>query len=174
MARIDATFRLNVNGWYEFGKAYSGGPACYRGPVSRDYRVVRFYVVERSCDLRALRCIVCGFPELSVQVPPRPAAVAPRRSGPFGVGRRAYAPAGASGPDCGCACQVRRCACSLRRCKVFRIQRVANCASVRSEPHGFEQSASCALSGASRTAGVGASAAGSCRQPAAGPASVVP
>ena len=97
MARIDAAFRLNVNGWYEFGKAYSGGSACYRGPVSRGYRVVRFYVAERSCDLRPLRSIVCGVPELSVQVPPRPAAVAPRRGGFFGFGCRAYAPAGRRG-----------------------------------------------------------------------------
>ena len=165
---------MNVNGWYEFGKAYSGGSACYRGPVSRGYRVVRFYVAERSCDLRPLRSIVCGVPELSVQVPPRPAAVAPRRSGPFGVGCRAYAPAGTPGPDCGCACQVRRCACSLRRCKVFRIQRVADRAPVRTEPHGFEQSASCTLSGTSRTPGAGAATVGSCRQPAAGSPFVVP
>ncbi len=136
--------------------------------------VVRFYVAERSCDLRPLRSIVCGFPELSVQVPPRPAAVAPRRGGFFGFGCRAYAPAGTSGPDCGCARQVRQCDCSLRRCKVCRIQRVSDRAPVRTEPHGFEQSASCALSGASRTPGAGAATAGSCRQPAAGPASVVP
>ena len=48
-------FRLNVNGWYEFGKAYSGGSACYRD----QYREAIELYGSTSLSVRAI-CAVAG------------------------------------------------------------------------------------------------------------------